>query len=453
MAGLHLVTGYKGAAHVTSADQGVLNAMTVGVNDYVFTKGRRFEAQIISNNAVRIYDGSLMMNGRQVNLDAGSYLDAVIANGTQGMNRHDIIAIRYILNRTTGVETAHLGVHQGTPAAGTPTDPENQYSDSILNGVTTHDMNLYRVVLEGLTITRVEPLFQLLAPMADIQHGFYKQNMLINGDFQCNQRGEKTYDATDSVKYTVDMWRAHQVKVKVLNEGVEITGSSAITQGFFTQFIQIGKLKTTTYTISAMADDKICTFTVTPGGSAKSMDFGKFMISALTTSTWDDDLGDYNNKLKINICPVGTNTITFKYIDVFEGIVAYPHVKEDYATALMRCALYIQSGTSVCPTWGAVDEVEAMDGSNYKYRFGISFQKMLSTSNNPITLDQDYGHWDYHDPARGTIRSNDMTDLEILNTTKDLIEVKTTLLPFDQVFYHGFRVAYLVSCEPNPNGD
>ena len=179
MAALHLVTGYKGTAHITSADQGVFNAMIVGTGDYVFTKGKRFEAAIISNNVVRIYDGSLMMNGRQVNLDAGLYLDATIANGTQGVNRHDIIAIRYEVDSTTGVESASLVVEQGANSSGTPTDPDNiYYSVTILNGETVRDMPLYRVVLEGLTITKVEPLFQVLAPMADIQHGFYKQNLL-----------------------------------------------------------------------------------------------------------------------------------------------------------------------------------------------------------------------------------------------------------------------------------
>ena len=43
---LHLVTGYKGTAHITSADQGVLNAMSVGAGDYVFTKGKKFEYPI-----------------------------------------------------------------------------------------------------------------------------------------------------------------------------------------------------------------------------------------------------------------------------------------------------------------------------------------------------------------------------------------------------------------------
>lgn len=441
MANLHLVTGYKGAAHITSADQGVLNAMTVGVDDYVFTKGRRFEAQIISNNSVRIHDGSLMMNGRQVNLDAGSYLDAAIVNGTQGMNRHDIISIRYEIDRETNIETASLVVAQGTASSGTPTDPAERNTDSILNGVTVHDMPLYRVVLESLTIVKVEPLFQVLAPMANIQHGFYKQNMLINGDFQCNQRGHKSYTASNDVSYSVDMWRIHQVKVDVLNEGVKITGLSTASQGYFTQFIQLGKLKTTTFTISAMVDDKICTFTVTPGGTAKEKDFGKFKISALTTSTWDNDLGDYNNKLKINICPVGTSSITVVYVDVFEGDVAYPHVKEDPATALMRCRRYIQGGATVCPiTYGLANS------DKYQYRCAIGYEPMNTT---PTLVKCD---WHYYNTS-GTDTTGTAATIDVKSNSSNIIQLLTQPNSQKHAQCSGIRAVYLISCEPNPNGD
>lgn len=36
------------------------------------------------------------------------------------------------------------------------------------------------------------------------------------------------------------------------------------------------------------------------------------------------------------------------YANLFEGDIAYPHVKENYATALMRCLPYIEYGEYVC---------------------------------------------------------------------------------------------------------
>lgn len=434
-----MVTGYKGTAHVTSADHGAFNAMAVGVNDYVFTKGKRFEAQIISNNAVRIYDGCLLMNGRFVTLNSGEYLDAIISNGTAGMRRNDVIAIRYEMNRTTGVESASLVVGMGIPTSGTPTDASITYSDSILNGVAVHDMPLYRVCLNGITIEAVEPLFQVLAPMAEFQHGFYKQNLIINGDFNCNQRGSKSYDRTDAVGYTLDMWRGYKVIVDVLNEGIKLTGTSATEQGFLTQFIQLGKLKTTTYTISAMVDDKICTFTVTPGGTAKEKNFGKFKISALTTSTWDNDLGDYNNKLKVNICPIGTSSITIKYVDVFESTVAFPHVKEDPATALMRCRRYIQKNGCIVPIM-----YSTTSSGKTQYEIWINYEGMLKKPN--LTS----ASWVYKNSSGANVNGGEVTDIATALSAASFKISSAT--PMGSTGW-GVQVIYIITCEHNQTGD
>lgn len=446
MAELHLVTGYKGSAHITSADQGVFNAGCLGTGEYVLSVGKKFEAQVITNNAVRIYDGALVINGRYVNLNSNSYLDAIISNGTSGMKRNDIIGVRYAMNTATGVESVSLIVLEGTSSTDTPTDPTSTYTGNIINGVTTHDMFLYRVVINGLNIERVEPLFQVLAPMIDFHHGFYKQNLLINGDFQCDQRGRGSYDTSKASAYTVDMWRGYQVKVSKLNEGIKLTGSSADTQGYFTQFIQLGKLKTTWYTISAMVDDKICTFTVTPGGAAKEKVFEKFKITTLTTSTWDNTLGDYNNKLKVNICPIGTNSFTIKYVDVFEGTVAYPHVKEDPATALMRCKRYIQAGTQISPwMWYRYDEKVSI------YRCVLSYDQM-AVKNPSLLSCTAYVYTNASEEVgimSGAITK--LTTYDAVNVNAMDLEINFNVTGTASVHERcfGFKLIYVLSCEPN----
>ena len=432
---LHLVTGYKGNAHITSADQGVFNAGCVGLDEYVLATGRKCEAQIVANNTVRIFDGAICVQGRHVNIDAGTFVDIAVADGVQGMNRTDIIALRYTKDTSSGVESADVVVIQGTASASTAVDPTYTKGD-ILAGAVSHDMPLYRVNVVGLTIDSIEPMFNMLAPLADIQH---KQNMLINGDFQCNQRGEKTYDVADTAKYTVDMWRAFQVKVQVLNEGVTLTGKSATTQGYFTQFIQLGKLKTTSYTIVAMVDGKQCVFTVTPGASAKEKNFGKFKISALTTSVWDSLLNDYCNKLKVNILPVGTSSFTLTYVDVFEGGIAYPHVKEDYATAIARCRRYIQKGCYVSPIL-ASNKV----GSEYRYQFGVCFDRMAHTdATRPEIEDCTWSYFTSSSTASGSTGAN------ISYTSLDgmyLLRTDGTEPIADTC--HAIKGVYTVTCEP-----
>lgn len=444
MADLHLVTGYKGEPHITSANQGLFNANTIGSGDYVFNSGKKFGSSIIDNNHVRVFDGSLMMNGRHITLDAGTYVDAVIENGTSGYKRHDIIVVRYEKAAATGIESAKLVVIKGTPSTGTPTDPSISYTDSILDSAAQHDMILYRVILEGFTITKVEPLFQLLAPMVDFQHGFYKQNMLINGDFQCNQRGEDEYNVTgDAVKYTVDMWRAFKVKVSVLTEGVKVKGTDENAQGYFTQFIQLGGLQSIPYTISAMVDDRLCTFTETPGASAKEKIFGTFKISMLTTSVWDNDLNGYNNKLKINICPVGTNEITIKYIDVFEGNVAFSHKKEDYATALMRCEKYIKKKGYISPIYN----YSFRDGI-YTYEIALCLDRMANKFNASVNSPQ-IESYSYNIVKDNGVESKTINTVGDIHNTSGVhpLDITASAKAMSDAS-NAIKGTYVVTCEP-----
>lgn len=157
---LHLVTGYAGTEHITSADQGAYNMATFSGGEFVFRgRGNQFEATVASNNAISIADGEAMMQGRYIKMTIGTSETVAIDNGTQGMLRHDIIAIRYTKNGTTGIETAELVVVKGTETVSDPVDPE------LTTGVITdgedlvNEMALYRVSLDGLNIDSVTQLF------------------------------------------------------------------------------------------------------------------------------------------------------------------------------------------------------------------------------------------------------------------------------------------------------
>lgn len=156
---VHLVTGYAGREHVTSADQGALNAALFGAGQYVLGKGKKFEAQIITNNQIRILDGDILMQGRHVRLNEGSYVDLSIENGAQGYFRNDLIVARYTKNESTDIEDVNLVVIKGTAVASDPVDPEYTTGDIINEGAILHDMPLYRVVLDGLNVQPLDCLF------------------------------------------------------------------------------------------------------------------------------------------------------------------------------------------------------------------------------------------------------------------------------------------------------
>lgn len=158
MANLHLVTGYAGQEHVTAADQGAFNANLIGSGEFVIETGENFSASIITNNKIRVLDGEIYMQGRYIRLNPDTYVDLTIENGEQSKQRHDLIVARYSKNASTGIETADLVVIKGASAASDPADPVHTTGD-ITNGDTQNDLPLYRVKIDELTITGLEPLF------------------------------------------------------------------------------------------------------------------------------------------------------------------------------------------------------------------------------------------------------------------------------------------------------
>lgn len=160
MANLHLVTGYAGQEHITATDQGAFNAALIGTGQFVLAKGNEFAAQIISNNVIRVKDGELMMQGRFVRMEPGTYVDLSIENGAQGMMRNDLIVARYTKSTTTGIEEVNLVVIKGTAVASNPADPAYTVGD-ITNGEDVlNDFPLWRIRINGLNVNAPVMLFE-----------------------------------------------------------------------------------------------------------------------------------------------------------------------------------------------------------------------------------------------------------------------------------------------------
>lgn len=177
-----LMDSYAGGPHITEAQIGLANQATFGADDYVLEGGRESEAQVLTNNSIRIFDAVYCIQGRRDVIPASGYTDVTIANGTQGMNRNDIIVRRYKKNESSEIESTEYAVIKGTPNAGTAVDPEVTTGD-IRSGATLHEMALYRVKITGLNITAVEPMFNILKNMASLQKELAELNskMVIGG--------------------------------------------------------------------------------------------------------------------------------------------------------------------------------------------------------------------------------------------------------------------------------
>ncbi|MFQ7638416.1 MAG: hypothetical protein ACLRJ0_05065 [Bifidobacterium longum] len=162
---VELITGFAGTPHIGSDDIGAFNAGLVGPGDYALATGNQLKATMSNTNTIAVQSGDAVLNGRHVHLTGTT--TATVQSGTQGQKRNDLAVLRYTKNTTTGVETCSIVVLKGTPTTGTPADPAHN-TGSILDGVATHDMPLYRIPIDGITVGTLVPLFNVLKPMKDV---------------------------------------------------------------------------------------------------------------------------------------------------------------------------------------------------------------------------------------------------------------------------------------------
>lgn len=156
---VHLITGYAGKEHITSADQGSFNASVMGGGEFVLEGGEQFRCQVVSNNKVRIYDGEALMQGRHIKIERNTYEETTHDNGTQGYKRIDLIVLTYSKHATTGVESVSLDVIKGTPAESNPVVPNHVTGDVLNLGDLENQMPLYKIPFDGLSIGEPVALF------------------------------------------------------------------------------------------------------------------------------------------------------------------------------------------------------------------------------------------------------------------------------------------------------
>ena len=162
--------------------------------------------------------------------------------------------------------------------------------------------------------------------------GYSPKQLLINNDFQVNQRGQSEYV---SKGYSLDMWyfqnyNKANAKLEPTKNGIRMTNNDdsemAIYQYAYAETKQI-------VTLVAKVNGKIYSISGLPTGSGETptivVEEGKIELNVRYY--------DIDNRYRVYAMVGSNNSASIEYIDLFEGDVAYPHVKEDYATALMRC--------------------------------------------------------------------------------------------------------------------
>lgn len=163
-----LVTGSHGGddPHVESKHDALMHAAMLGRGGYILkTRNWTMKPTAKDANNITIPAWDLVVEGRQIYIAAPT--DVNIQSGSQGQKRRDLIVARYALNSGAGVETVTLEAIKGKPSAATPADPGIE-TGSIIGGAIVSDLPLCRVNLDGITITSIDTLVNVMQPLEDV---------------------------------------------------------------------------------------------------------------------------------------------------------------------------------------------------------------------------------------------------------------------------------------------
>lgn len=173
---LNINTPPEAEPHIYAEDDAAIYKAIFG-GDGVSTIRQACKATVLSNNKVRIADGVLCVDGHMARIPYGEYEDCEIMNGQSGKNRNDIIVAKFETTGTGGIDTMTCEVIQGT-AGETAVDPELT-QDDIYAGGKVREYPLYRVKIEGLSITAVERMFEIIPSNKDLSNKVAELNKNI----------------------------------------------------------------------------------------------------------------------------------------------------------------------------------------------------------------------------------------------------------------------------------
>ena len=195
------------------------------------------------------------------------------------------------------------------------------------------------------------------------------RNLLINGDFQINQRGQTSYANLAKGQYCLDMWKntngnTQNLTAQKVDDGIKLTTTDQ--RVCLMQIMPDVNPQGKTYTACVSVNGRICKPITWENINNSNWDLRDLQVGDETIGSIALQAGTSFDKLTFEIYLQGQSNI-INYCDLFEGSIAYPHVKEDYAIALARCQNWILN-TSVT----LVKTFNYPDSNQYLFEFGVS---------------------------------------------------------------------------------
>ena len=163
---MNLITGKAGAPHITSSDQGAMQAGLVGNGNYLLqgSDGKFPAVTMQSANKALVPVLNLVIEGRYARVTAAETV--TIESGVTGQNRNDLVCVKYTRD-SNNIESITLAVLKGAATSGTAADPTVP-SGNILNNSGTVWIPIARIPISGITAGTPVMLVKQLPPMSQL---------------------------------------------------------------------------------------------------------------------------------------------------------------------------------------------------------------------------------------------------------------------------------------------
>ena len=216
-----IVDGMTGTKHISSDDLAALNTATVGKASCVMDYGNDFSLTMASANAATLGTGVGMVGGKRFWNQAPVSL--TVQSGTQGQKRNDLVVARYS-KTTEGIESIEPVVIKGTPTTGTAADP----------AVTTNDLKLWRIPINGITVGTPVKLFSPVTPLAtlgdsvsQVKASVSRKQVRLGSNLMCYVEGDVCIVSVDFLAVPV---ANSQRRIGTLPNGIKPLGHAASDQ-------------------------------------------------------------------------------------------------------------------------------------------------------------------------------------------------------------------------------
>ena len=158
------------AFHAMIGSSGILNRF----NNLVCTK--------LTDNSVRLDSGVYSLRGFLLHVEPGTTINLTIDSGTAGQKRNDLIVAELVKNGGgSGIDTLQFKVLKGTSTSGIAVDPTLTQQDvNAAAGVTCQEA-LYRLKLDGVTITAIETVATLIGNATSLAAAMESRTIVESG--------------------------------------------------------------------------------------------------------------------------------------------------------------------------------------------------------------------------------------------------------------------------------